>query len=31
VDTNADNTDMNREGVTGETITAYPPDYILHL
>lgn len=31
VDKNADNTDMNREGVTGETITAYPPDYIVRL
>lgn len=31
VDKNADNTAMNREGVTGEDITAYPPDYILRI
>lgn len=31
VDKNADNTDMNREGVTGETIVAYPPDYIVRI
>lgn len=31
VDKNADNTAMNREGVTGETITEYPPDYIVRL
>lgn len=31
VDKNADNSDMNREGVTGQTIQAYPPDYILRI
>jgi len=31
VDKNADNTPMNREGVTGQDITAYPPDYSVRI